>query len=513
MQDQYLKMLTLVEVDEMVEPTQRYMSMNINNDMIQELIDMYEDDGRVNRASIARTVGRSMNLSDRCTTPTLGRKADKLNLRRYRFFLHVVEREAERNSPGKSFLITGFTDEIGNEDLEDLNEYAKMYINSIVELRSVLTQDRRGDRFEKFSISKMAVVHRKDYSRRGHHNGRVSDILNFCSLHEARELDLRNPNQDDDIMATSTLFGKRATRGASLSDMTRNNFLTRLITADKSGMADSKTYSDNEYGDDDEGFGCRRYNVAAGTYADTPELDRGNTFITWLRSRNMAVSDEMMFEYRDLIDLVDIRNPNYADLCDNTEIAALDDNDITYVSKEFYGKSAKMRSLAIMCQEVPAMMSECLLSRISFTMDNDQLDRDGRPQSSPDDYSMVVPLEGLDEMVDVFLRRFEDEIYNHVTNDNDRYMHLRVTCNFGGQVEIEMSYENNDMEEFRFPAFMSGLLSDNSSFDSEETYRLANQYTHLSKDFVERTVFGEKDDRTGDVDEERLSRMSRAFLD
>lgn len=513
MQDQYLKKLMLVEVDEMVEPTQRYMSMNVDNNMIQELIDIYEDDGRIDRTTVARTIGRSMNLSDRCTTPSLGRKPERLNLRRFRFFLHVVEREATRNDPGKSFLITGFTDEIGDEDLIDLNEYAALYINSIVELRSFEERDRRGDRYERFSISKMAVVHRKDYERRGHHNGRVTDILNFCSLNETNELNLSNPDPDNDVMATSTLFGKRATRGASLSDMTRNNFLTRLITADKSGMADSKTYSDNEYGNDDEGFGCRRYNMAASTYADTPEFDRGNTFITWLRSRNLNVSDELKFEYRDLIDMVETRSPSYDDLCEDTDIVAIEDNDITYVSKEFYGKSAKMRSLAIMCQEIPAMMAECLLSRISFTMDNERLDRDGRPQSSPDDYSMVVPLEGLDEMVDVFLRRFEDEIYNQVTNNNDRYMNLRVTCNFGGQVEIEMSYENGDFEEFRFPSFMSGLLSDNASYDSGESYRLANQYTQISKDFIERTVFGENDDRTGDIDEDRRSRMSRAFLD
>lgn len=513
MQDPYLNQLSLVEVDEMVEPSQRYMSMNIDNDMIQELIDLYEDGGRVNRTSIARTVGRAMNLSDRCTTPTLGRKAERLNIRRYRFFLHTVESEASRNAPGKSFLITGFTDEIGDEDLKDLHKNARMYINSIIELRSALRKDRHGDRYEHFTISKMMVVHRKDHSTRGHHNGRVSDILNFCSLHECNELDLNNPHRDDDIMATSTMFGKRPARGASLSDMTRNNFLTRLITADKSGMAESKTFSDNEFGDDDEGFGCRRYNSAANTYSDTPELDRGNSFIQWLRSRNITAAEDMIFEYQDLIDLVDERNPNFDDLCDNTDIVALDDNDITYVSKEFYGKSAKMRTVAVICQEIPAMMSECLLSRISFTFDNDQLDRNGRPQSSVDDFSMVVKIEGVDEMLDVFLRRFEDEIYNQVTQDNARYMRLHVTCNFGGQVEIEMSYENNEDEEFRFPSFMSGLLSDNTSFDLDETYRMANQYTRISKDFVERTVFGEEDDRDGGTSEERRTRMADAFRD
>lgn len=513
MQGPYLKELKLVEVDEMVEPSQRYMSMNINNDMIQELIDMYEEGGRIDRSAIARTVGRAMNLSDHCTTPTINRRQDLLNIRRFRFFLHVVETEADRNHPGKSFLVTGFTDEIGNEDLEDLNKHSLMYVNSIIELRSCLDKDRRGNRYERYSISKMMVVHRKDHRTRGHHNGRVTDVLTFCSLAEAGEIDIRDNADDDNTVASSTMFAKRQVRGASLSDMTRNNFLHRLISADKSGMADSRTYSDNEFDDDDEGQGTRRYNAAAGTYADTPEIDRGNSFIVWMRSRSQTMSNEMTFEYKDLIDMVDVRNPNFDDLCDNTDIIALCDNDdITYVSREFYGKSNKMRSIAIMTQEIPAMMSECLLSRVTFTIDNKHLDRDGRPEVSIDDYSTVVNIEGVDEMLDVFIRRYVDEVYLVATNDNDRYMNLHINCNFGGQVEIEMAYENEDFEEFRFPAFMSGILSNNTSFDRKETYRLANSYTSISKDFVERTVFGEED-KGGGVDRERLDKITKAFRD
>lgn len=515
MQDAYLKSLVLVEANDMVDPQQRFMSMNVNNDMIQELIDMFEENGRINRSTIARTVGRAMNLSDRCTTPTLGRKEEYLNIRRFRFYLHVVESEATKYSPGKSFLISGFTDEIGEEDLDALDGRSMLYINQMIELRSALREDRRGDRSEHYSIAKMFVVHRSDKSARGHHNGRVTDILTLCSINESGELDLNDPESNDDLLASAIMFGRRGTRGASLSDMSRSNYLTRLINADRSGMAETKTWRDNEYGDADEGRGVRRYNSAADIYADTPELDRGNSFISYMRSRDVNMVDMMAFEYDRLIDLVDVKNPDYDDLVDNTEVVAISDNedDITYASKEFYGKSNKMRSVAIMCQEIPAMMAECFLSSIHFSMDNEELTRDGRAMSSVDDWSMTVPIDGMEEMTDVFIRRFEDEIFNQVTSDHSRYMRLEIKCVLGGLVEIVMAYENNDEEEFRYPSFMSGILSNNTSFDNRETFAVANNYSRISKDFIERTVFGEADGDSDNVSAERLEKINNVFRD
>ena len=111
-------------------------------------------------------------------------------------------------------------------------------------------------------------------------------------------------------------------------------------------------------------------------------------------------------------------------------------------------------------------------------------------------------------MVDLFIRRFIAEVYLQATNDNKRYLYLKVRCSIGGLVEIEMEYEGNDPEEFRFPAFMLGILSNNTSYDVKDTYRLAQQYGRVSQDFITRVVFNEEED-----DDEISSRLAKAFED
>lgn len=512
MQKPYLKSdVVLVEVNAMVEPEQRYMHMNIKNEMIEELIEHFEEGGHINRGTIARTIGRSMNLSDSSYSPRLGKRKEKLNIRRFRFFAHVVEDEACRDAPGRSYLISGFTDEIGDEDLVGLNKNSLIYINQIIELRSNLRLNRRGREYEHFSIARMFVVHRKDHRESSHHNGRPSDILIFYSLAEANELNLSDEDGDD-MMAALTTFSRGNARAATVSDLSRNSFLNRLISADKSAMADSKTYREDDYDPDDEGFGVRRYANAATQYCDTPRLDRNNGFVNWMRTRSLSISTDMTFEYKHLTELVDIDHPTFDDLDDATTIVPIDDNDINYYSKELHGKSAKMQAVAVLCQELPAFMSECLLNRIEFTIDNETLDN-GRPEYSIDDYSGVVDMDGLDEMPDVFINRVIDEIYLQVTNDNARYMTLHVSVTFGGMVAIEMEYEGSDEEEFKFPAFMSGLLSSNTCFDRKETNRLTKSYTTISEEFINRTVFGENgvDNEDEDDRDQRARRIADAF--
>lgn len=513
MQKPYLKDdVVLVEVNDMVEPEQRYMHMNIKNEMLEELIEHFEEGGTVDRSSISRTIGRSMNLSDKSHSPRLGKRTEKLNVRRFRFFAHVVDDEPSDDAPGRSYLISGFTDEIGEEDLDGLDKNTLIYINQIIELRSSIRLNRRGRDYTHYSISRMFVVHRKDHRVRNHHNGRPSDILVFYSLAEAGELNLTDEDDSNDIMAALTTFSRGNARAATVSDLSRNSFLNRLIHADKSAMADSKTYREDDYDPDDEGFGVRRYSAAATQYCDTPRLDRNNGFVNWMRSRSLTITSDMSFEYKHLTELVEINSPTFDDLDDATTIVPIEDNDLNYYSKELYGKSAKMQAVAVMCQELPAFMSECLLNRITFTIDNETLDN-GRPEYSVDDYSGVVDMDGLDEMPDVFMNRVIDEVYLPITNDNARYMTLHVSVAFGGMVAIEMEYENADAEDFKFPAFMSGLLSSNTCFDKKETCRLTKSYTTISEEFINRTVFGENGVDSNDEDDrdQRARRIADAF--
>lgn len=511
MNEPYLfKNPVFVEVDDMVEPNQRFMSMNIDEEMVDELIEHYEDHERINRAIIARTIGRGVGLSEECTAPRLGRNTERLNIRRFRFYLMVVEDEPTRSMPGKAYIVTGFTSEIDDADLNGVTANTDMHINSIIELRSKLVRGRRDDEM-RYDINKMNVIQRKDSStgrRSKHHNARVSDILTIYGVAQAGELDLKS-GRDDDVVVSAVSFGRRTATTCTWSDQCRAGYVKRLVDADRLGMAQTRTYSDIDYSDDYESAAIRRFDSAANEFSNATDLSRSSGLISWLSARSVNVKSDMTFKYEDLIDLVPVRKPTIDDLDDMTDIISIcDENDISYYSQEFYGKSSKMRSVAIMCQEIPTFMSEALLTRIEFSVDNETLDRDGNPEYAVNDFDQVFEIDGIEDMVDLFVRRFISEVYLNATNDNKRFMRLNIACVAGGLVEITMEYDGNDPEEFRYPAFMAGVLSNNTSYSAADTHRLANQYGRVSQDFITRVVFNDE------LDEDEIDRrITSAFED
>lgn len=482
-----LRDLVCVEVDGMVVPEQRTMTMNFDQSMIDAITEEYEEYGKINRTMVAKTLNAGLNMSDKSWTPKLGRKGEPISLRRMRFHAHIEFDQCTRNQPGVSFMLCGFTGEIYDSDLKDIDERLPMYINQIIEYRTSVVKDRRGDEYVKYDVAKIILIQRKDQSERNrHHSARVEDILVYTDLEHSNLLGASRGRKD--IVVTGSAF-KHEGKAADFRELTRSTFMFKLLDSDYASVADSRTYTESMANPDL--FGTTRYNDAARSYARTNRLNACSGMIHYLIQRNPEVGENGVFEYQDLIDLVDKRNPIYEDLCDITSIVPIAGNDIRYYSKEFYGKTAKMRSLAIACQEIPAMMSDYQLASISFTIDNENLS-DGEAEFSINDFSAVVPMDGTEHMVDICMRRILSEVYNQISDDNRRYVYLRVDCRMGGMVDITMEYERNDPEEFQFPANMSGIFGSTSSYDRDNTYDNAEQYRKLSHEVIDRVVFKEE---------------------
>ncbi|MGL5648944.1 MAG: hypothetical protein ACRDDY_13935 [Clostridium sp.] len=483
-----LRELVFVEIRDMVVPEQRSMIMNFDQSMIDALTEEYEEQGKVNRDMISRTLNAGLDVSDTSYTPRIGRNGDAVDLRRMRWHALVEFEECTVNMPGISFFVSGFTGEIYDDDLVNIDDRLDMYINQITEYRTTMRRDKRGDEYVHYDVSKIILVQRKDHSSRDrHHTSRVEDILIFTDMEHSNTLE--TARKRGEIIVTGSAFMKEG-KAADMRELNRSTFLFNLLDSDTATEADSRTYAESLRNPDI--FGESRYQSASYS-VHTNRYKLAGGLISFLGNRNPDVTQNGICQYRDWVDMMDVRNPIIEDLQDITVIMPIAGNDISYISREFYGKSSKMRSLAIACQEIPSMMNDYKLAQLSFTIDNDQL-IDGKPEMSIDDFAAVSNIDTSDIMAQACLRRILGEVYDRISDRNRRYVYIRVSAAIGGQIEIEMEYENNAPEEFRYPASMTGIFGTTTSYEAENTYDNAKQYHHLSKEFVDKQVFHKGDD-------------------
>lgn len=493
----YIDKIVLVECDDMVSPEQRVLTMNVNNDMINQLADLYGVDAKVSRRAVARTIGRGMGLSENSFKPRIYRgkgKEESIELRRFRFYAHIVLQECDIRSPGSEYIISGFTGEIYDSDLSDLDEDAELFINQIVEYRTVMRQGRRGD-YVDYAINKMILINRKDRShedgrRNRLHTATIADVLTLTGLAHNNELDL---DEDDGELITSRSAFRRTAKTTNNRELSRSTYLHGLLNADRQGVASRREQSTG-WEDDDTGSG--RYMYAAQEVAVSYTLDHASPVLNVLRSFNREATQSATIHYGDLANLVDGSHQDYQALCDVTKIIPIKDNDLDYYSQKFYGKSKKMQAVAIACQEIPTIMSDCNLASVNFTINNDTL-HDDMPEHSINDFETIIPIEnGGEDMAKLFIDRVVEEVYNSVTQGNRIFLDLHVKVRFGGLLEIVIQYDRGDDEEFKFPCFMSALFASNSSYELDKTKRLAGNYHKLSRDFVDRVVYDKETDDT-----------------
>lgn len=117
---------------------------------------------------------------------------------------------------------------------------------------------------------------------------------------------------------------------------------------------------------------------------------------------------------------------------------------------------------ATLSQSVPALMTECLLGKISFALSNDRysvLDNGLVRYVNPDLTMSLVNLPNLEVYVNRFLDLMESTVFPILSNSGMIQLSISVTSTLYGDTQISVEFNGNPSVQFTFPTFADSLSS------------------------------------------------------
>lgn len=145
-------------------------------------------------------------------------------------------------------------------------------------------------------------------------------------------------------------------------------------------------------------------------------------------------------------------------------------------SEHFYGKTNETLAATVIGQSVPALMMDCILTSVCFSVTNDAYGAqtsfffgDVRAFSNVD----------LTPFIEAFQHRFLTEIYPGLTRNNALIVSLEVDMDIRGDSFIKISVDNQGVYEFILPTFADALTPPVLANDVQILDSLASTITHL----------------------------------
>lgn len=467
----YVTKLTFVEIADLEDQYRRPYELSLDGQTLHRLEQsIREEGGSARPALLADVLGQGLEMS---STDIEHVALDGSGWRhaRYRYVMEVQVEAVGRYSSGHRVIVCGYTDRC-DKSANYMAPDLRMYVNSIVGIRDVERKDNRGNAYIQSTVIDNYQVLLGEFSGFQHNRGgeneymmRPSDV--FGTIEKIREL-----GDDGEFKAdTRNMFINGVATNRRRNNQ-RARYMSTLIESDRSGQAEMETYYDDITG------GASR-NVAASDVATEPRFIM-NRFMEQLTQRCNVIQDRW-FEYKDLIDFTGRRN--MSDLDDVTHFADRCDNDLSVESQSWRGANVETTIACTLCQEVPAIMVDCLLSTVTFTCSN-MHSPDGSVEFLASDWAMFVAGDFKMAVIDAFKSRFITEVFNMISRNNVMGVDLDVTADVGGLTTIEISVDGKPWERFAFPSFCDSMISPTVTRDMYRVDDLAKKYELVRKEVV-----------------------------
>ena len=469
-----LESLTLVEVADIPDQYRRAYELNINGDTLKALEFTLRTEGNNCRPSmLVDVLGNSIALSaDGVERVELdyGKWSDE----RYRFIAVVLVEEATRSHAGSRIVVCGYTDRCDISLSKIVAPDLKFYINSIVGVRDVLTPDNRGNYYIKSMITENYQVLLGDYeqnnSRYNDYKMRPVDV--FSTIEATRELG----SVDDQTIDTRILFVNGVDTNSRRNNQ-RGRYMSSLIEQDVQGYQAIETYTDSDYGDQ-----LSRNSASIELAASSERRIVANNFIRYLTAnRHSEVTYNKHFYYEDMAPLSKLGNLRGLD--EVTTIIERGRGSFSMESEKWNGGVPETMIAATLAQEIPAIMTDCIVSSISFQCSNAST-RGGRPEFICTDIRMFVDGDFGDYIINAFEQRFLNEVFRPLSQDNLICLDIQVSADVGGMTVVDVMMDNNPNERYVFPSFCDSVLVPTMTKDYTKIENMASQYETLRTEIV-----------------------------
>lgn len=474
----YIQKLMMVEVANLEEVYRRPFELTVDGDIIRLLEDaISRDAGQFRPQLVLDAVGRGLTLSSDREKVSLG--AGKFSDSRFRFILEVVVDQVDGTMPGSRLIVCGYTDRVDMSHNDRMAPDMRFYVNNVVGIRDIPRVVRGRKYIDSQVVDNFQILlgeyNSPSNTRRGQNEYlmRPRDVFRTIEKHTS----MGDLEDDSPIIDTRTMFcsGVETNRGRNNQ---RARYLSTLMEADRAGKSEQAVYGDDL-------FEATRDSAASDVVSE-PRIIR-NPFLQILSQRS-AFQDEGCFEYRDMVEFTHLRS--MTDLDKLTQFSLIRDNQFNFESERWNDNSAEVITVATFCQEIPALMVDCLFSYLNFKVSNLSL-IDGQPEFEYIEWGNFVELHNNDRMMEAFKNRFIREIFNLVTNDDQLVIDLEIEAEVGGMTAIEVSFDGGRFERYTFPSFCDGIVAPVVTDDANKLENIARKYGSIRKDIVDPLMLNE----------------------
>lgn len=469
-----LDSLILIEVADTPDQYRRAYELNVNADTLSALDFTLRNEGNKYKPSmLVDVLGNSIGLSaDGVERVNLdeGRWGDE----RYRYIATVTVEEPTPSHGGSRIVVCGYTDRCDVSYNKTVAPDLKMYINSIVGIRDILVKDRRGNSYIKSTVTENYQVLLGSYE---HGANRLKDykmrpVDVFSTIETTRELGV----SDDQTVDTRITFDSGVDTNSRRNNQ-RGRYLSSLIDQDVQGYRYIETYANDEFGET-----ISRNSAAAEIGANSERRIIANNFIRYLTSNcNSDVLYNKHFEYRDMAALT--ATGTLRSLDDVTTIIERGNGSLSMESENWKGGTTETVVAATLSQEIPSIMTDCIVSSISFQCSNTD-SRTGHPEFICTDLKMFVHGDFGDYIIDAFEQRFLNEVFIPLSNHGHTSLDIQVSADVGGMTVVDIIIDNNPNERFVFPSFCDSVLAPTMTNNYQKLEDLVFQYEEIRTKIV-----------------------------
>lgn len=475
----YITKLSLVEVANLEEVYRRPFELTVDGDIIRLLEDaISRDAGQFRPQLVLDAVGRGLTLSSSREKVSLG--AGKFKDSRFRFILEVTVDEIRGSMPGSRIIVCGYTDRVDMSLSDLIAPDTRFYVNNIVGIRDI-PRTHHGRRYIDSVVTDNYQLLLGDYNmpsgRQSSSNEylmRPRDVFRTIEKHKS----IGEGENGDVVVDTRTMFSNGVETNRGRNNL-RGRYLSTLMEADRAGKSEQSVYGDDL-------FEATRDSASSDVVSE-PRMIR-NAFLNILIQRSGAFTDDGFFEYDNLVEFCPLRNMR--DLDKLTDFSLIEDNRFNFESEGWNSNSAEVITVATFCQEVPALMVDCLFSYLNFKVCNMHL-IDGQPEFDYIEWANFVEMNNNDRLLEAFKQRFIREVFNLVTNDDQLIIDLEIEAEVGGMTALEISFDGGRIERYTFPSFCDGIVAPVVTDDANKLENIAKKYGSIREDIVDPLLLDE----------------------
>lgn len=475
----FINKLMLIEVADLEEVYRRPFELTVDGDIIRLLEDaISRDAGQFRPQLVLDAVGRGLTLSSSREEVSMG--AGKFQDSRFRFILEIQVDQIRGTMPGSRIIVCGYTDRVDMSHNDLMAPDMRFYVNNIVGIRDI-PRNHHGRSYIDSKVTDNYQVLLGDYNMPGNRNRghneylmRPRDVFRTIEKHKAIGID----ENGADVVDTRTMFSNGVETNRGRNNL-RGRYLSTLMEADRAGKSEQSVYGDDL-------FEATRDSASSDVVSE-PRLIR-NAFMSILINRSPTFSDTGFFEYDNLVEFTHERNMRGLDKV--TDFSLIEDNTFNFESNRWNSNSAEVITVATFCQEIPALMVDCLFSYLNFKVSNMHL-LDGQPEFEFIEWAYFVDMNSNDRMLEAFKQRFLREVFNLVTNEDQLIIDLEIEAEVGGMTGLEISFDGGRFERYTFPSFCDGIVAPVVTDDAKKLDNIAKKYGSIREDIVDPLLLDE----------------------